>query len=126
LASLHDGGVEVPAFMVRPAAKDHGTKEQISSAYADDGEPLLRRGRKVAIVDDVITTGGSVKGAMDAVRALGCEIAVVIALVERHERGGNALTKEGYNFRRLFYTTEQGDLLIDERLPQRAAVLSGA
>jgi len=123
LASVEDDGGEVPAFIVRAAKKDHGTREQTSAAFADDGGPLLRKGRKVAVVDDVVTTGGSVRGAIEAVEAMGCDVVLVIALVERHE-SVRALQDDGYNFRRLFYTDEKGDLFIDERLPQSATELS--
>jgi orotate phosphoribosyltransferase len=126
LSSLDDGGPEIPAFIVRPAPKDHGTREQTSEAFMAGGEPLLLPGRKVAIVDDVITTGGSVKGAIEAVQAKGCEVALVVVLVERHERGGEKLKAEGYNFRRLFYANEDGDLSIDDQLLRQAQELSGA
>jgi orotate phosphoribosyltransferase len=126
LASLDDGGPELPAFIVRPSPKEHGKRDQVSASFANDGKALLSPGRKVAIVDDVITTGGSVKGAIDAVRNAGCEVVLVLVLVERHENGGARLQSEGLNFRRLFYTDESGHLSVDEQLLQHAAGLSGA
>jgi len=125
LASLEDGGPEIPAFIVRQADKDHGTRERASSGFTDDGQPLLRPSRRVAIVDDIITTGGSVKGAIDVAKALGCQVAVVVVLVERHEAGGAKLERDGYHFRRLFHTNEEGDLSVDEELLRRTAGLSG-
>jgi orotate phosphoribosyltransferase len=107
---------QIPAFIVRKEAKQHGTREQVAEAAADDGGHLLRPGRKVAIVDDVITTGGSIEKAIEVVEALRCEVVLVVALVERHERGGQGLRDRGYNFRRLFYTDEEGQLFIDETL----------
>lgn len=126
LASLDDGGPEIPAFIVRPEAKDHGKRDQIASAFVRDRQPLLRPGRKVAIVDDVITTGGSVKGAISAVTNLGCEVVAVLVLVERHEGGGAKLHHQGYNFRRLFFTDESGDLWVDQQLLRRAEEMPGA
>ena len=120
LASLDDGGVPIPAFIVRAAAKDHGTREQTSAGFALDNEPLLKDGRRVVIVDDVITTGGSINGAIEAVEAKGCRVVAVMALVERHENGGANLTLRGYDFRRLFYTDSNGDLYIDQQLLRRA------
>jgi orotate phosphoribosyltransferase len=114
-ASL-EGGREVPAFIVRKEAKQHGTREQVAEAAPDQGEHLLTQGRKVAIVDDVITTGGSIEKAIEVVEALGCQVVLVVALVERHEGGGQGLRDRGYNFRRLFYTDEEGHLSIDEAL----------
>ncbi|HEY5677005.1 MAG TPA: hypothetical protein VIR81_09475, partial [Myxococcales bacterium] len=59
-------GEPIPAFIVRSGQKDHGKGDAVAEAYAPDGEPLLRPGRRVAIVDDVATTGGS---SLDAVAA---------------------------------------------------------
>jgi orotate phosphoribosyltransferase len=114
-ASL-EAGREVPAFIVRKEAKQHGAREQVAEAAPDQGEYLLTPGRKVAIVDDVITTGGSIEKAIEVVEALGCQVVLVVALVERHEGGGQGLRDRGYNFRRLFYTDEEGHLFIDEAL----------
>ena len=116
-ASL-EAGRGIPGFIVRKEAKQHGTREQVAEAAPDHGEHLLTPGRKVAIVDDVITTGGSIEKAIEVVEALGCQVVLVVALVERHERGshGGPLRDQGYNFRRLFYTDEEGHLFIDEAL----------
>jgi len=114
-ASL-EAGREIPAFIVRKEAKQHGAREQVAEAAPDQGEHLLTPGRKVAIVDDVITTGGSIEKAIKVVEALGCQVVLVVALVERHEGGGQSLRDRRYNFRRLFYTDEEGHLFIDEAL----------
>jgi orotate phosphoribosyltransferase len=125
LSSLDDGGPDIPAFIVRPSPKEHGKRDQVSASFATDGGQLLRPGRQVAIVDDVITTGGSIKGAIAAVKELGCEVVLVAALVERHEGGGETLKADGYNFKRLFYTDPDGNLFIDQQLLRRAASVSG-
>jgi len=111
-----EAGREVPGFIVRKETKRHGAREQVAEAAPDQGEHLLTAGRKVAIVDDVITTGGSIDKAIEVVEALGCKVVLVVALVERHEGGGQGLRDRGYNFRRLFYTDEEGQLSIDEAL----------
>jgi orotate phosphoribosyltransferase len=49
----------------------------------------------VAIVEDVITTGGSALRAVEAVRAAGGEILGVLALVDREEGGREALEANG-------------------------------
>lgn len=121
LASL-GGENEVPAFIVRKEQKKHGIRDRVAEAFPDDGgDHLLASGRRVAIVDDVITTGGSIETAIDVVKELGCNVVIVIALVERHEGGGEALRRRGYNFQRLFYTDEEGRLFIDEGFQQRIA-----
>ena len=111
----------MPTFVVRKAAKEHGTGSNVSEANMPDGSRLLTEGRRVAIVDDVITTGGSIQTAIDAVRDLGCIVAVVIALVERHESADHArgLYRQGFPVRRLFYTDEEGHLFVDEAFARR-------
>jgi len=121
LVSL-EGENEVPAFIVRKEQKKHGIRDRVAEAFPDDGgEHLLTPGRRVAIVDDVITTGGSIETAIEVVEELGCNVVIVIALVERHEGGGEGLRRRGYNFQRLFYTDEKGSLFIDAGLLQRVA-----
>lgn len=113
---------EIPAFIVRKEQKQHGIRDRVAEAFPEDGaEHLLRPGRRVAIVDDVITTGGSIDKAIEVVEELGCKVVIIIALVERHEGGGDTLRQRGYNFQRLFYTDEVGSLFVDEGLQQRVA-----
>ncbi len=118
LAAFHEHELSLPTFIVRQARKDYGAQDEVAQAYADDGRDLLTAGRRVAIVDDVITTGGSIERSIAAVQALGALVVCVVALVERHERGGAALTQRGYNFRRLFFTDEAGNLYVDAALQQ--------
>ena len=111
-------GLDIPTFTVRTERKAHGTRDRIASSYADDGD-LIRPGRRVAIVDDVITHGGSIRMAIGAVKDEGCEVTVILALVERHEGGGDELRADGYNVQRLFFTDKDGRLYIDETFVQR-------
>ena len=116
------GRKEIPIFIIRKEQKAHGTRERVAEASLDDwNEHLLEPGRRVAIVDDVITTGGSIETAIEVAEGLGCEVVIVVALVERHEGGGEVLRQRGYNFQRLFYTDEEGRLFIDEAFQQRVA-----
>jgi orotate phosphoribosyltransferase len=71
----HQAGVAMEGFFVRKEAKQHGTQKQI--------EGKLAAGNRVAIVEDVMTTGGSVAQAIDTVRKAGAIVEVVIALVDR-------------------------------------------
>jgi len=86
----HLEGKPIPAFIVREVAKEHGTMRQI--------EGHLKQGSRVAIVDDVLTTGGSVSRAIEAVEAAKCKVVKVMVLVDRHEGGSDRLKKEGYDF----------------------------
>ncbi|HZP26395.1 MAG TPA: orotate phosphoribosyltransferase, partial [Dehalococcoidia bacterium] len=119
LSAFAEYGYVMPTFIVRQARKEHGAKDELATSYAEGGGELLVPGRRVAIVDDVITTGGSIDRSIQAVEALGCQVVSAVALVERHERGGEALKARGYNFQRLFYTNEEGELFVDEALDRR-------
>lgn len=112
----------IPTFFVRNEKKDHGTKDLISASYPLDEahmdtdsehSPLLRAGRRLLIVDDVITTGDSVKDAIDAVRPLGCDVAGVVALVTRPEGGGVEMATEKFpNYITIFECDEDGNLSV--------------
>ena len=75
------------AFTVRKEPKTHGTGKLIEGPF--------RAGDRVAVIEDTITTGGSAKKAIDAVRAAGGNVVGVLALVDREEGGREALEAEG-------------------------------
>jgi orotate phosphoribosyltransferase len=72
-------GSPIKSFVVRKDVKGHGTKSAI--------EGNVLPGEKVAILDDVITTGGSTIQAIEIARDAGLVIDRVIALVDREEGG---------------------------------------
>jgi orotate phosphoribosyltransferase len=75
------------AFTVRKEAKAHGTGKLL--------EGPVREGDRVAIIEDVITTGGSALRAIEAVRSAKASVAGVLALVDREEGGRQAIEKAG-------------------------------
>lgn len=115
-----DKGCDLPTFIVRKERKGHGSRDLIAEAYSPDGE-LLRPGRRVAIVDDVITKGGSVRQAIETVASLGCKVVLVAVLVERHEGGGDTLRADGYDTISVFCTDEEGQLSVNEEFLARLA-----
>jgi orotate phosphoribosyltransferase len=58
-------------------------------------EGPFKQGDHVAVIEDVITTGGSAIRAIDAVRAAGGIVAGVLALVDREEGGRQTIEKAG-------------------------------
>ena len=72
----------IQGFYVRKEAKRHGTKRRI--------ENPPESGAKVVIVDDVVTTGGSLLQAVKEAREAGCEVVGAMALVDRGEQDGEA------------------------------------
>jgi orotate phosphoribosyltransferase len=69
----------IHAFSVRKEAKQHGRKKLVEGNF--------KAGDAVAVVDDVITTGGSTLKAIDQIEAEGGKIAFVIVLLDREEGG---------------------------------------
>jgi orotate phosphoribosyltransferase len=91
------------AFTVRKEAKGHGTRKLI--------EGPMREGDRVAIIEDVITTGGSALQATKAVTEAGASIAGVLALVDREEGGRGAIEDAGYSVLSLTTASEILDYL---------------
>ncbi|MDE2654331.1 MAG: orotate phosphoribosyltransferase [Gemmatimonadota bacterium] len=87
-------GHRLDAFTVRKRAKGHGTGRQI-----EGGLPV---GARVVVVDDTVTTGGSLLAAVEVVARHGAVIAGVLALVDREEGGGERVAEAGYDFRAVF------------------------
>lgn len=88
----------IPGFIVRKQAKEHGLERGI--------EGVSPAGKRVAIVDDVITSGGSALLAVDAAKAAGATVAVVVALVDREEGGVDNITEAGVAFRAICSVTD--------------------
>lgn len=77
LYACHVEGIPMHGFLVRKEAKPHGMQKQV--------EGPLPHGGRVAMVEDVVTSGGSLWRAIEAVQAEGCTVARVLALVDREE-----------------------------------------
>jgi orotate phosphoribosyltransferase len=96
LAGLED--LSLRGCIVRKQSKDHGTKSLV--------EGTLGEGDRVVIVEDVVTTGGSSLEAIRAVRALGCTVKRVIAIVDREEGGKAALAEAACSLEAIFTASE--------------------
>ncbi|WP_159624605.1 orotate phosphoribosyltransferase [Actinomyces sp. zg296] len=68
-------GLELDAFVVRKAAKDHGMKRRIEGPGVE--------GRRVVVLEDTSTTGGSPLEAVEALREAGAEVLAVAVVVDR-------------------------------------------
>ena len=98
----HIEGADIPAFIVRNAIKGHGTQKRI--------EGPLEEGARVAIVDDVITTGSSVLRAIEAVEEKGCKVVKVIVLIDRRQGGAEEIKRRGYDFAAIFSADPSGEI----------------
>lgn len=82
-------GRPLPALYVRKERKDHG------SAKLVEGDKSLRPGLRVALLEDVITTGGSSLKAVKALEAAGAKVVGILALVDRQEGGAETIREAG-------------------------------
>ena len=95
----HRAGLPMEGFFVRKQAKGHGSKERV--------EGVLERGWRVAVLDDVLTTGGSAMEAVAAVEERGAVVAAVVCIVDRLQ-GARELFAPKYPFIPLFTIRDFG------------------
>ncbi|HEY1545707.1 MAG TPA: orotate phosphoribosyltransferase [Xanthobacteraceae bacterium] len=95
-------GAPVQAFFVRKKPKEHGAKLSIEGLMP--GESL--RGKRIVIVEDVTTTGGSAMKAIEAVQDAGAEIAFVLTIVDREEGATENFAEARLDFRALYRASE--------------------
>jgi orotate phosphoribosyltransferase len=91
-------GKPIKSFIVRKDVKDHGTKNAI--------EGNVGPGEKVAIIDDVITTGGSTITAIEQARKTGLIVEMVVTLIDREEGGRENILRHVDNIKSILTRTE--------------------
>ncbi len=92
-AILHQGaarGLAYDAFVVRKEPKDHGRGRQV------EGPDL--EGKRVIVLEDTSTTGGSPLSAIAALKKVGAEIAAVAVVVDRSTGAKEAIEAAGYPY----------------------------
>lgn len=104
VAGLELGGVPLatmvsqlsglPALFVRKSPKDYGT-----CRLAEGGEVA---GRRLAVIEDVVTSGGQLIESCAALRERGADIVGVLCVIDREAGGGDNLAAEGLKLRSLF------------------------
>ena len=98
LVAYHRAGRTLEGFFVRKQAKGHGSREVL--------EGQVHAGDRVVVIDDVLTTGGSVVQAIRAVEAAGATVLRVVCICDRLQGAREALA--GYDFRPLFTIRDFG------------------
>lgn len=102
VAMLHAAAAEgqrLDAFVVRKAGKEHGLQRRI------EGTDVA--GRRVLVVEDTSTTGGSVMTAVEAVREAGGDIIGVATIVDRDTGARQTIEAAGLPYR---YAVSLADL----------------
>jgi len=93
-AASHARGRPLPAVFVRKQAKEHGARRLVEGLAP--GETLA--GKRVAVLEDVTTTGGSATKAIEALKAEGAVIDRVISVVDRLEGAADNFKAAGIPF----------------------------
>src|SRR5262245_61917064 len=78
-------GKPLEGFFVRKQQKEHGAKERV--------EGVLKPGMRALVLDDVLTTGGSVLQAIEEIEKVGAVVIAVVCIVDRLEGEREALAK---------------------------------
>lgn len=93
-------GIAMEGFFVRKEAKQHGLQKKI--------EGVLPAAGRVAIVEDVMTTGGSAVTAVEAVRQAGAQVVAVVGVVDRFQGARERFEGMGLLFRPICNIRELG------------------
>ncbi len=88
----------LPFLIVRKAAKDYGTSKRLEGVY-DEGDC-------VCLVEDVVTSGGALLEAVEALREAGLTVRTAICVVDREEGGADALAGHAVRLRPIFRASE--------------------
>jgi orotate phosphoribosyltransferase len=124
-AVLHQGaarGLSYDAFVVRKEPKDHGRGRQV------EGPDLA--GKRVIVLEDTSTTGGSPLAAIEALKKVGAEIAGVAVVVDRDTGAREVIEAAGYPYfaaigLALLGETEVGEAYHAKRDAKRGAKAEG-
>ncbi len=90
----------IPSVLIRGEAKTYGTLKRFEGA--------LEAGERVALIEDVVTSGGQVIESATALRDFGAEVVRVLVVIDREEGAGEALRQAGFSFEPLFTRTSLG------------------
>jgi orotate phosphoribosyltransferase len=100
LAAVTSIEAGLPFLIVRKAAKDYGTAKRL--------EGLFEPGQRVCVVEDVVTSGGALLSAVEALRDADLHVSAAICVVDREEGGAEAIAAAGVPFHALYTTSRLG------------------
>ena len=96
----HEQGRPLAGLIVRKEPKGHGTGQYV------EGLANFKPGDKVAMLEDVVTTGGSLMTACERVKAAGLDVVAVCTVLDRGEGGRETIEAAGYHLLALFTRPE--------------------
>ena len=89
---------DLPFIIVRGETKEYGTAKRIEGSF--------ERGELVCLLEDVVTSGGALAGAVSALREAGLVVRTAVCVVDREEGGSDALARFGVRLRALYRAEE--------------------
>jgi orotate phosphoribosyltransferase len=93
-------GKPLNGLLVRKESKGHGTNQFVEGlANFETGDPVV-------VLEDVVTTGGSLLKACQRIEAAGLKIVAVCCILDREEGGREKLKEAGYELKALFTRRE--------------------
>jgi orotate phosphoribosyltransferase len=98
LAKANEEDIPLEGILVRKETKKYGTQRQI--------EGNVREGMDIVLVEDVVTTGGSVLKAAEILEKEKLQIIKIFALIDREEGGKENIEAKGYEFESFFTLKE--------------------
>ena len=91
IAAIAASRLKRPMIYPRKEAKTHGTSQMV--------EGVFQQGQRALLLEDVITSGGSILTAAETLRAAGLTVRDAVVLVDREQGGVAALAAQGINAR---------------------------
>jgi orotate phosphoribosyltransferase len=101
-----------PMLYVRSEEKGHGLGRRVEGA--------VRPGWRTIVVDDLITTGGSILSAVEALRGAGCVVKEALVLVDRLEGGPERLASAGVRLNSFVDVKELVEMLFEGKMITKA------
>jgi len=100
LAAVTAIETSLPYLLVRKAAKEYGTAKRLEGVH--------EAGQHVCVVEDVVTSGGALLSAVEALREADLHVSAAICVVDREEGGAEAIAAQGVRFASLFTSSSLG------------------
>jgi orotate phosphoribosyltransferase len=98
----------LPFVIVRKAAKDYGTANRLEGVHEE--------GDCICLVEDVVTSGGALLEAVEALRAARLTVRTAVCVVDREEGGADALARQAVRLRPIFRAS---DVLAADKRPAK-------
>jgi len=96
----HLEGCPLPALIIRKQSKGHGTNQYL------EGLKNVTQGDEIALLEDVVTTGGTLVTSAERVRAAGFTVGAVLCVLDREEGGSKRLAEAGLTLTSIFTRKE--------------------